>query len=135
MENLAYLPTKIVRFTDKKAPVFAQWNYRIACHPISRDIPTKYFEPRFDAAAQLRNRADDDQYINSRAARFDIEGVNIDGERVNDMLDYTFLDSIMEEIPGKNLLFYLVVRFTFTTILVYFYERAQNDFDVKRICQ
>lgn len=59
-----------------------------------------YFEPRYDEAVQLRNRDNDEEYLNSRAARFDIEGVNVDGERVNDIFDYTLLDSIMEEIPG-----------------------------------
>lgn len=90
-----------MRFTNDRTPVFAQWNYRIVCHPFSKDLPTSYLEPRYDEASQQRNKRDDEQYVQSRSARFDIEGVDIDGKREGGALEYSFLDSIMEEIPGR----------------------------------
>lgn len=102
MENLAHLPTKITRFTENNEPVLAQWNYRIACHPISGKLFTSYFEPRYDSASQRQRRRDQEQYVLSRAARFDIEGINVTGHRELGAMDYNLLDSIMEQIPGKD---------------------------------
>jgi len=102
LENLAHLPTKITRFTENQEPILAQWNYRVLAHPLSQNIPTTYFQPRFDSASQRKSNRDDEQYINSRAARFDIEGINVNGTRESGAMDYNMLDSLMEQIPGKD---------------------------------
>ena len=42
-EDYAYLPGKIVGYTHNGTmPVFAQWNYRIACHSLQEDLPLKH---------------------------------------------------------------------------------------------
>ena len=91
-----------MRFTDDNSPVIAQWNYRIVCHPIEAELPTSYLQLVDDIVAQKHNKFTREQYQNSRAANFDLSGVDVNGERVNGPLDYTFLDKIMSEIPGKD---------------------------------
>ena len=39
LENFAYLPTTILDLENETHPVFAQWNYRILCHPLKNDLP------------------------------------------------------------------------------------------------
>lgn len=38
-ENFAYLPTTIMETVNETTAVFAQWNYRILCHPLKADVP------------------------------------------------------------------------------------------------
>ena len=57
---------------------------------------------RYDEASQRLKRLDREQYVYSRAARFDFEGININGTRDEGAMDYNLLDSIMEQIPGKD---------------------------------
>ena len=46
LENFAYLPTMMYNITDG-IPQFAQWNYRILCHPVKQHVPTHYMEVNF----------------------------------------------------------------------------------------
>jgi len=101
LENLAHLPTKITRF-EEGDPVLAQWNYRISVHPIEGDISIDMLEVRYDEASQRKSRRNREQYLHSRSARFDFEGININGTREAGAMDYNLLDSIMEQIPGKD---------------------------------
>ena len=39
LENLAFLPRTLVGINDDGTPRFAQWNYRILCHPLKEDLP------------------------------------------------------------------------------------------------
>ena len=98
LENLAFLPTTIVGLVNGTTPVFAQWNYRILCHPLSKDVPTGKFRLVDDVANRMRYKRSHYQYLHSRAARFTL---NDDG---NDrpVSGKTFLDELMEEIPGKD---------------------------------
>ncbi|XP_059157577.1 uncharacterized protein LOC131941959 [Physella acuta] len=54
-ENFAYLPTTIINITEKGVPVYAQWTYRIACHPLSKDLPTSYLSLVDDLSVRLPN--------------------------------------------------------------------------------
>ena len=51
-ENLAFLPAKIIDIINETIPQFAQWNYRILCHPIRRDLPLN----RFCVVDELQSR-------------------------------------------------------------------------------
>lgn len=39
LENFAYLPTTIMETVNETTAVFAQWNYRILCHPLKDYLP------------------------------------------------------------------------------------------------
>lgn len=39
LENFAYLPTTIIEAVNGTTAVFAQWNYRILCHPLKDYLP------------------------------------------------------------------------------------------------
>lgn len=39
MENFAYLPTTIMETVNDTITRYAQWNYRILCHPLKTDVP------------------------------------------------------------------------------------------------
>lgn len=102
LENLALLPTTIMGFYNDTIPIFAQFNYRIACHPTKKLLPTDRMRPVDDLASRFMTNSNVWRYVNSRQARFQ---VNMENSSVfNDQKTYntrTFLDELMEEIPGR----------------------------------
>ena len=98
-ENYAFLPTSLVGMKNGTVPVFAQWNYRILCHKLKKDVPTGKFRAADDLASRFANRYTFDKYLNSRAARFQIH----DPPKHIDMKEnVNMLDDLMSEIPGKD---------------------------------
>ncbi|XP_066927101.1 uncharacterized protein [Clytia hemisphaerica] len=102
LENLAWLPTSIFGFDENKKPKLAQWNYRILCHPLSKDLPTSYLKPIMDPHSQKMNGWNDEKFLNTRAIRFNIEGVDRNGKWRDHPQTYNLMDEMMEEIPGKD---------------------------------
>ena len=100
LENLAYLPTTVMNFINDTIPLFAQWNYRIMCHPISRHVPLSQFKLVDNLAVRMSQRKTRHAFENSRAGRFVLKE-DTPGERRRGK-DDTFLDKLMAEIPGKN---------------------------------
>ena len=102
-ENYAYLPTKIMNLINGSVPVVAQWNYRILCHPLERDVPLNRLKVVNDIATRMASRRSGKDYAESRAARFQINPVDSDT-----WLDkpkrshHQFLDTLMGEVPGKD---------------------------------
>ena len=103
LENFSFLPTTIIDIINETIPVFAQWNYRILCHPISRDIPLNRFRVVDEFQARLPSGRKYEDQASSRAARFQLNPRDTDTwtERYNSPR-FTFLDEIMSEIPGKD---------------------------------
>ena len=100
-ENLSYLPTKIIEIIDGTIPVFAQWNYRILCHPLQRDIPLKRLRVVEDLSSRMMADRDIFRHQHSRAARFQFNSKDID-QFFDRPLSNELLDELMEEIPGKD---------------------------------
>ena len=101
LENLSFLPTKIIDFVNETLPVFAQWNYRILCHPLKKDVPLKRLRVIEDLSSRMMNERDIYRHKHSRGARFQLNSK--DQEKFHDRpLNYEFLDELMEEIPGKD---------------------------------
>jgi len=100
LENLAFLPTTIMRLENRTQPVFAQWNYRIACHPIKKFLPINQFKVNDDLSVRMKNRQNMDKYTASRAAHFLLR--DKPGSKRERPATLTTLDEIMEEIPGKD---------------------------------
>ncbi|XP_064645723.1 uncharacterized protein LOC135499028 [Lineus longissimus] len=107
-ENLAFLPTKIVDYVNDTIPVYAQWNYRIACHPLKHQVPLYGFRMIDDFNARMRRRAKREGFSGTRAARFQLNP-NLRGDinrrtwnkyELLTFLDY--LDVLMEEVPGLD---------------------------------
>ncbi|CAG5136779.1 unnamed protein product [Candidula unifasciata] len=96
LENVAYLPTTImsVNMTTGEAQ-YAQWNYRILCHPIGYDIPLHFFQQEDDLSFRVRTSQTLTQTAKTRAARYKL----FDPSRKT---SYQILDSIFAEIPGKD---------------------------------
>ena len=94
-ENYAHLPTKMIDIDKCGMPIIAQWNYRIMCHPLKADLPTNKLHPVDDLAPRKAENQNFTEYVNSRAARFELH---------NDPFSYDvgLLDKIMSEIPGKD---------------------------------
>ncbi|KAK3766328.1 hypothetical protein RRG08_044518 [Elysia crispata] len=98
-ENLAYLPITIISINETTGvPVFAQFNYRIMCHPIEQEVKLKYFRPAKDLHARFAAKKSLDEYQELRAARFRLS--EFDNERFHRWTN--ILDRIMSEIPGKD---------------------------------
>ena len=74
-ENLAWLPTSIMGFDANDKPLFAQWNYRIMCHALKNDLPTRYLKPILDPHSQKMYSWDNERYETTRAIRYDLEGM------------------------------------------------------------
>ena len=62
-------------FDENKKPKLAQWNYRILCHPLSKDLPTSHLKPIMDPHSQKMNGWNDEKFLDTRAIRFNIEGI------------------------------------------------------------
>ncbi|GFS25291.1 hypothetical protein ElyMa_005180000 [Elysia marginata] len=97
LENFAYLPTTIYNVSDG-IPQYAQWNYRIMCHPLSVDLPTKYLVREDDLSYRFPQRKTMNQITNSRAERYHINERDIDHYSNGKSL----LDDLMYQIPGKD---------------------------------
>ena len=103
LENFSFLPTTIIDIINDTIPVFAQWNYRISCHPVSRDIPLNRFRVVDEFHSRLPAGRKYEEQTNTRAARFQLNPKNSDkwSEGINNP-KFTLLDEIMSEIPGKD---------------------------------
>ena len=99
LENFAYLPTTIVEMVNDTVPRFAQWNYRILCHKVSKDVPTIKLRPVEHLAARFSNQWTYDKYLQTRATRFQIHD---HAHHIENKERDTFLDTLMHEIPGKD---------------------------------
>ena len=69
LENLAFLPTKMMGFINETLPVFAQWNYRILCHPLKGDLPTNRLRVVEDLSSRMTTKRSTYHHALSRAAR------------------------------------------------------------------
>ena len=104
LENLSFLPTKIMNMGNDSMPIFAQWNYRIMCHPVKRDIPLDRLRVVEDLSSRMMTQRNMLRHTNARSARFQL---NIKDEKFNWRSDRaqgwkTLLDELMSEIPGKD---------------------------------
>uniref|UniRef100_A0A2C9KY79 Uncharacterized protein n=1 Tax=Biomphalaria glabrata TaxID=6526 RepID=A0A2C9KY79_BIOGL len=95
LENFAFLPTTIINITASGVPVYAQWNYRMLCHPLSKDLPTSYLKPVDDLSVRLPRGHSFETYSATRGARFTVVSPE-------DSPDWNYLDTMMGEVPGKD---------------------------------
>jgi len=100
-ENLSFLPTKIINIINGTIPEFAQWNYRILCHPLKNHLPLNRLRVVEDLSSRMMINRDINRHLHSRGARFQLNAKNID-KFFDRPLGRNFLDDLMEEIPGKN---------------------------------
>ncbi|KAL8617976.1 hypothetical protein ACOMHN_058060 [Nucella lapillus] len=96
-QNLAYLPTTIYNVTDG-IPNFAQWNYRILCHPLKREVNMSHFIPVEDLGHRMAYKTDFDHYMNTRMVRFAVD----DHQGKNHLYQWNELDDMIYEVPGKD---------------------------------
>ena len=100
-ENLAFLPTTILDMVNDTEPVFAQWNYRILCHPLNRYLEVDRLRVVDDLAPRMAYTRTLLQHAQSRSARFQINSENGDAFEEGHTY-YTLIDRLMSEIPGKD---------------------------------
>ncbi|XP_041361296.1 uncharacterized protein LOC121377385 [Gigantopelta aegis] len=97
LENFAYLPTTIMNMINGSAQ-FAQWNYRILCHPLSVDVPLRNLKPIDELSSRLPyHRHTMASHVASKAARFYLNDHKSDAFMRNG-----YIDKLMHEIPGKD---------------------------------
>ncbi|XP_031572211.1 uncharacterized protein LOC116306318 [Actinia tenebrosa] len=103
LENFSFLPTTIMNVTEDGIPQFAQWNYRILCHPVSRDLPLNRLRVVDELGSQLAAKRTYREHSNTRSARFQLNPFDTDKwtER-EDRRRFGLLDEIMGEVPGKD---------------------------------
>ncbi|KAK2160923.1 hypothetical protein NP493_1609g00081 [Ridgeia piscesae] len=101
LENFSYLPTTIMNMINGTYPQVAQWNYRILCHPLKRDLPVNRFRVVDDLMSRMMNGKTLKQHARTRAARFTLNPFDTD-EWVDGRKNYGLLDELMAEIPGKD---------------------------------
>ena len=99
-ENFAYLPATVFDHVDGY-PLFAQWNYRILCHPLSRDLPLNRLRPVNDLGVRMTYKRDLEEHAWKRSARFQLNPHDTD-TFVDGRVNYGLLDELMAEIPGKE---------------------------------
>jgi len=99
LENFAFLPTTIMNITDEGYPQFAQWNYRIMCHPINRDLPLNRFRVVDELGRRMAAQRTYKEQSMTRAARFQINP--FDTDEWKDGLNrqkWGLLDELMAEV-------------------------------------
>ena len=105
LENFSFLPTTIMGIINNTIPSFAQWNYRILCHPLSRDVPLNRFRVVDEFHTRFPQRRKYEEQASTRAARFQLNPKDIGNwptyEKYNNP-KFTLLDELMSEIPGKD---------------------------------
>ena len=109
-ENYSFLPTTIINVTEHGQPVYAQWNYRILCHPVKTTLKLQDFQLVDDLGQRMRMRKNITAFGRTRAARFHLAGRH--GSHYNSSHGYGhfkeryyghgLIDRIMGEIPGKD---------------------------------
>ncbi|GFO49845.1 hypothetical protein PoB_007635000 [Plakobranchus ocellatus] len=97
LENYAFLPTTIYNVSDG-IPQYAQWNYRIMCHPLNNDLPTKMFIKEDDLMYRFPQRKTMDQITDTRAERFHLNERDVDHYSNGKGI----LDDLMLQVPGKD---------------------------------
>ena len=102
LENFSFLPTTIMEIINDTIPVFAQWNYRILCHPLSRDVPLNRFRMVNELHSRLPGRRNYEEQSFTRAARFQLNLRDHDTWDERFVSYFSLLDKLMGEIPGKD---------------------------------
>ncbi|XP_005104802.3 uncharacterized protein LOC101855125 [Aplysia californica] len=97
LENYAFLPTTI-NSVENGHPHYAQWNYRILCHPLKDDLPVSVFKPEDDLLYRFPNRVGMDKVEVSRAQRYHVNAEDVDHYGHGRSL----LDNLMMQIPGAD---------------------------------
>ena len=100
-ENYSFLPTTILEVANGTTPVYGQWNYRIACHPLKNDLPLNRLRLSNEMHARMFKKNPMDKHLLTRAARFEVNPVNSDKWK-DRSLRRTFLDELMGEVPGLD---------------------------------
>ena len=100
-ENFATLPTTFFSMINETSPLVAQWNYKVLCHPLKKDLPLNRLVPIDDLKTRMYLNRRYEDYLESRTTRFQIAPEDSDDwDEVP--YQYTYLDDLMGEIPGPN---------------------------------
>ncbi|RUS87389.1 hypothetical protein EGW08_004843 [Elysia chlorotica] len=92
-ENYAFLPTKIMDIDlETGEPIYAQWNYRILCHPLKEDLPLSQLWPNGELHFRYALKKSYSDYTKTRACRFVIN--KRDQDR---MYRWDILESLMRQ--------------------------------------
>ena len=102
LENFAWLPTTIMDVVNGTIPKYAQWIYRIACHPLKRDIPTSRFRLLDDLSVRMMYLKTMDQQKLSRKARFQLNPRDSKTWRDKLVSNWELIDDLMGEVPGMD---------------------------------
>lgn len=102
MENFGWLPKTIVYTENGKSPSYAQWIYRIVCHPLKHDLPLSRLKMVDDLSSRMMFLRSEEEEIQTRRARFKLN--QRDKEEWKERFDQSpgFIDSLMSEIPGLD---------------------------------
>ncbi|CAH1788966.1 unnamed protein product [Owenia fusiformis] len=101
-ENLAFLPVTIMGINNATSPEFAQWNYRIMCHPVKKEIKLDRFRLVDDFMFRMKRNSPIDKFENTRSARFRLNTRDTSAYFKYSQASPTFLDEIMKEVPGTD---------------------------------
>ncbi|XP_013410966.2 uncharacterized protein LOC106174113 [Lingula anatina] len=102
LENFAYLPVTISGLINGTIPELAQWNYRILCHPLKKDIPFSHFRTVDDLHSRMAYKSSMALQTGSQRARFQLNPDNRGYWSEEKAYQRSFLDELMEQIPGKD---------------------------------
>ena len=102
-ENFAFLPTSLFDMENDTEPIFAQWNYRILCHPLSKYVHLNRMRMVDDLSARVSYGQNKNRFRTKRGARFQLNTVDSayfrDDKHENGL---KFIDDLMNEIPGMD---------------------------------
>ena len=102
LENMAYLPRVVYRVVNG-TPEYAQWNYRLLCHPIDGDVPLNRFRVIDELHTRMRFNNKFSEFPLTMRARFQLNSEDADSFPTRETAThYEYLDKLMDQIPGLN---------------------------------
>ncbi len=103
-ENFAMLPTTIYHVDNKTGPQIAQWNFRILCHKLRKDLRLDRFRVVNDIQNRMRKPGglSLEELKATRWARFDLRLFNTGDWQEDGGRKYRMVDEMMEEVPGYD---------------------------------
>lgn len=94
----ASLPVSILGIDETtKLPIYAQWNYRVLCHPLPNDLPTAHIKPVEDLAYRQRKKINAMSLHLYRGSRYIVDAMEEDGPQRK-----MTIDDLVATIPGLD---------------------------------
>ncbi|GFR81191.1 hypothetical protein ElyMa_002334600 [Elysia marginata] len=99
----ASLPVTVLGIDETtQLPIYAQWNYRVLCHPLNKDLPTAHIKPVEDLAYRQRKKIRAASLEMYRGSRYIVDAKSEDVPQKKMTIDELVAEIAgLDNIPGN----------------------------------